>query len=355
MNESTEFGDLSERAQALLKSLVEQYIDGGQPVGSNTLLEHSGVAASSATVRNVMSNLEKLGFVRAPHTSAGRIPTDLGYRCFVDTLLKVEPLHQLEADRIEHQFQGGNLDAMNPRDVVRRASTALSSLTRLAGVVTIARASHKSLRRIEFLPLAERKILVILVLNQNDVENRIVEVERDFTEAELRQTANFLNERFAGSDLSTIREALVSTLEQTRGDMNQLMQNAITLAGTAVEDSKKPDENLMVAGETHLMDYEDLSDMDQLRALFQAFSEQRDILHLLDRSMSAEGVKLFIGQESGYELLDACSVVTAPYSDGEGAVGVLAVIGPTRMAYERVIPIVDMTSKLLSSALKSGG
>ena len=345
---------LSDRAQALLKTLVEQYIDDGLPIGSNTLLERSGIAASSATIRNVMSRLEKLGFIRAPHTSAGRIPTDLGYRCFVDTLLEVPPLSDVQMAKMQQGFAVQARDAVSSKDMVRSASSMLSSITQLAGVVTLPQQTHAALNRIEFLPLSGAKILVIMVVNNKEVENRIIELDREYSESELRQASGFLNERFAGSDLESVRQSLVAELEQTRDNMNQLMINAIHLAKTAFDQpADEADKGIAVAGETHLMDCQDLSDMERLRDLFKAFNEQRDLLQLLDKSMSADGVRIFIGEESGYELLDACSVVSAPYSNEEGVVGVLAVIGPTRMAYERVIPIVDVTANLLSSALKS--
>ncbi|NNF17223.1 MAG: heat-inducible transcription repressor HrcA [Gammaproteobacteria bacterium] len=352
MSDGQEFQDLSERAQALLKTLVEQYIHEGHPIGSRTLLERSGLSASSATVRNVMSRLEKMGFIRAPHTSAGRIPTNLGYRCFVDTLLRVEPLQEGQIARLKKDFDTETREAMSSMDMVKTASTMLSGLTRLAGVVTVPHPEHAALNRIEFVPLSERKVLVILVVNR-EVENRVVELDRAFSESELRQASNYLNEKFAGSDIAAVRRRIVRELEKTRGDMDQLMADAILLAKNALEKESSHDDDIVVAGETHLMECEELSDMERLRALFEAFSEQRDLLHLLDQSLSAQGVKIFIGEESGYELLEACSVVTAPYSNDEGVVGVLAVIGPTRMAYERVIPIVDITSKFLSSALKS--
>lgn len=354
MTTEKDVNGLSDRAQALLKTLVEQYIDGGQPVGSKTLLQRSGIAASSATIRNVMSRLEKMGFIRSPHTSAGRIPTDLGYRCFVDTLLKVPPLSDAQMAKLQRDFAAQAKDAVSSREVVRSASAMLSSITRLAGVVTLPQQTHASLNRIEFLPLSGARILVILVVNNKEVENRIIELDREYTESELRQASNFLNERFAGSDLESVRRSLVAELEQTRDDMNQLMINAIHLAKTAFEQpSDERTEGIAVAGETHLMDCQDLSDMERLRDLFTAFNEQRDLLQLLDKSMSADGVRIFIGEESGYELLDACSVVSAPYSNEDGVVGVLAVIGPTRMAYERVIPIVDVTANILSTTLKS--
>ena len=353
MKGRTDSNDLSERAQALLKTLVEQYIDQGQPVGSNTLLERSGMSASSATIRNVMSKLEKLGLVRSPHTSAGRIPTDRGYRCFVDTLLKVQPINSGTLVRLQEDFELGARSATSSRDVITNASTVLSSLTHLAGVVTLPHQPHQALNRIEFLPLSGRKVLAILVVNNKEVENRIIELDHELSESELRQASSFLNEQFAGADLSSVREQLVTGLEKTRGDLNESMTDAIAMARSALEDSGEAEDEFVVAGKTHLMDCDDLSDVEKLRALFDMFNEQRDILHLLDKSLSADGVKIFIGEESGYDLLDACSVVTAPYSNDEGVVGVLAVIGPTRMAYEHVIPIVDMTAKLLGSALKS--
>lgn len=342
---------LSERAQQLLKVLVEQYIRDGQPVGSRILSRDSGLNLSSATIRNVMADLEEFGFVTSPHTSAGRIPTGKGYRLFVDTLLKIKPLQDAEVMAIQ-QSLGRHSD--DPKSLVAAASQMLSSVTRLAGVVTVPRPSHASLSQIEFLPLSDNRVLAIIVVNGREVQNRILQMDRQYSSEELRRASNFLNQEFGGKDMLAIREHLVSQLKQTHEHLNQVMLDAIRLAQQAVAPAAGSGRaEYVIAGETNLMEFSELSNMEKLRRLFEAFTQQRDILHLLDQSLRAEGVQIFIGQESGYTILDDCSVVTAPYTLGNEVVGVLGVIGPTRMAYERIIPIVDITAKLLGSALNS--
>lgn len=341
---------LSERAQHLLRTLVEQYIREGQPVGSRSLSRESGMTLSSATIRNVMADLEVLGFVASPHTSAGRIPTDKGYRFFVDTLLRVRPL-ETEAVQIIHQGLACQKD--DPNALVAAASQMLSSITQLAGVVTLPRQEHKALTQIEFIALSDRRVLAVLVTNGHEVQNRVMQLERHYSNEELRYAANYLNQQFAGRELASVREELVEQLKQTREHLNQSMIDAIRLAQQAVNtDVGAAAKQYVIAGETNLMGFAELSSVDKLRRLFEAFNQQHDMLHLLDQSLRAEGVQIFIGQESGYTIFDDCSVVTAPYTVDKEVVGVLGVIGPTRMAYERVIPIVDVTAKLLGAALQ---
>jgi heat-inducible transcriptional repressor len=345
---------LSERAQHLLRVLVESYIREGQPVGSRNLSRDSGLNLSAATVRNVMADLEEYGFVASPHTSAGRVPTDKGYRFFVDTLLRQRPqpddaqmLNELNL-RLEQEEDRG------PKALVAVASQMLSSFTHLAGVVTIPRQPHQSLSQIEFLPLSENRVLVVMVINGRDVQNRIVHLERYYPAEELRRAANFLNQQFGGKELSQIRSDIVAELTQAGETLNQLMRDAIHVAQQAVGEGRRQGEpEYVIAGETNLMEFAELSNVEKLRRLFDAFTSKRDILHLLDQSLGAEGVQIFIGQESGYQILDNCSLVTAPYALDNETVGVLGVIGPTRMAYDRVIPIVDITARLLGSALNS--
>jgi heat-inducible transcriptional repressor len=344
--------ELNERAQLLLKRLVEHYIRDGQPVGSRTLSRDPGLNLSAATIRNVMADLEELGFVTSPHTSAGRVPTDKGYRLFVDTLLKYQPLD--DAKVVEIQTGLGQY-ADDSKALVAAASKMLSNVTRLAGVVTIPRQSHAALTQIEFMPLSDNRVLAILVVNGREVQNRILQLDRPFGSEELRRAANYLNQQFAGKELSAVREHLLTQLKQTRENLNQLMVDAIRLAQQAVEAPVSGPGRMeyVMAGETNLMEFAELSNVEKLRRLFEAFTQQRDILHLLDQSLTAEGVQIFIGQESGYTILDDCSIVMSPYTLDKEVVGVLGVIGPTRMAYERVIPIVDVTAKLLGSALNS--
>lgn len=337
----------NERAQHLLKVLVRRYIKEGQPVGSRTLARDSGLDLSPATIRNVLSDLEELGFVKAPHTSAGRVPTIKGYRFFVDTLVKLQPPKGDELKLVQEVLQSAE-----PQALVQTASNLLSSMTRLAGLVTLPRRAYTALRQIEFLPLSDRRVLAILVLNDRDVQNRILDVHRDFTADELQRAGNYLTEQFGGRELHSVRESVLAELRETRASMNDLMVDAIEMAQQAFPE-QEPEGGFVMAGETNLMGLEGLADMEKLKRLFTAFSEQRDILHLLDQSLHAPGVQIFIGQESGYQLLDECSVVAAPYLNDDDTMGVLGVIGPTRMAYERVIPIVDVTAKQLANALKS--
>jgi heat-inducible transcriptional repressor len=343
---------LNERAQQLLRILVEQYIRDGQPVGSRTLSRESGLSLSSATIRNVMADLEELGFVASPHTSAGRVPTDKGYRFFVDMLLKVRPLESQAVQIIRQSLQSQGDD---PKLLVSAASKMLSSITQLAGVVTLPRQSHTALSQIEFLSLSDNRVLAVLVTNGREVQNRVVQLDRPYSSEELRRAANYLNQHFVGRDLNEVREHLVRELKQTHEHLNQSMLDAIRLAQQVVAPEVPPSRmEYVMAGETNLMNFAELSNVEKLRRLFDAFNQQRDILHLLDQSLRADGVQIFIGQESGYTMLDDCSIVTAPYALGKEVVGVLGVIGPTRMAYERVIPIVDLTARLLGAALNKG-
>jgi len=340
-------GAVSERAQHFLRTLIRRYIRDGQPVGSRTLAKETGLDLSPATVRNVMADLEEMGLVASPHTSAGRVPTISGYRMFVDSLLTLEPLDQLEVERIRGELE----QSEDPAELLEAASQLLSGITSMAGVVMVPRRERVAFRHIEFLPLSNNRVLTILVTNEQEVHNRIIHTRRVFTHGELEQAANYLNQGFQGEDIRTLRERLVREMSDTRERMNDIMTDAVEMAGKAMEATEGGDD-CVIAGQTNLMEFRELSDMEHLRQLFDAFSEKREILHLLDECLEAEGVEIFIGEESGYKLLDDCSVVTAPYEVDTEVVGVLGVIGPTRMAYEKVIPVVDVTAKLLGAALK---
>jgi heat-inducible transcriptional repressor len=303
---------------------------------------------SSATVRNVMADLEELGFVTSPHTSAGRVPTDKAYRFFVDTLLRAHPpTDDASLEEIRRQLE---VPVESNKSLVASASQLLSNITHLAGVVTLPPKQAAVLTHIEFLPLSENRILVVLVLDDREVQNRIIQLGRHYGAEELRHAANFLNEHCTGLALSQIRQELLSQLQETRESLNQVMLDAIQMAQRFFEEGQE-DIEYVIAGETNLMGFAELSSVEKLKRLFEAFNEKRDMLHLLDQSLKAEGVQIFIGQESGYQILDDYSLVMAPYSSDKGVIGVLGVIGPTRMAYERVIPIVELTAKALGSAL----
>ena len=341
----------SDRAQRLLRTLIECYVRDGVPVGSRTLTRESGMSLSAATIRNVMADLEEHGFVSSPHTSAGRVPTDKGYRYFVNALLRFQPPGQSEIDELKRHLDSSAGDS---KALATAASQMVSSLTHLAGVVTVPRETHASLSQIEFVGLSGNRVLAILVVNGREVQNRVVQLDRHFPADELRRAAVFLNEQFGGQELAGVRTRLVAQLQETREQMNRLMIDAITLAQRAfAEQPDARDADMVVAGETNLMGLAELSNVDRLRRLFEAFNEKRDILHLLDQSLHAEGVQIFIGHESGFGILDDCSVVVARYTQDDRVVGVLGVIGPTRMAYERVIPVVDIAARMLGSALNS--
>lgn len=348
----TEGGEesLSGRAQLLLKALIENYIRDGQPVGSRTLSRDSGLSLSAATIRNVMADLEDLGFVASPHTSAGRVPTDKGYRLFVDTLIKLKPLNQEEIGEIERRLGS---EVSNGRSLVQTVSQMLSSVTHMAGLVTLPNPHYIALSQIEFVSLSENRALAIMVMNNREVQNRVVQLDRYYSAEELRRAANYLNEAFSGHSLPDVRAKLVGQLQETRQHMDQLMQDAIQMAQKVFDSKSEEQVEYVIAGETNLMGFAELSNVERLRRLFDAFNEKHDILRLLDSCLRADGIQIFIGHESGYRILDDISVVTAPYSIDNQVVGVLGIIGPTRMAYERVIPIVDVTAKLLGSALNT--
>jgi len=337
--------ELPDRAQLMLRSLIDRYVRDGQPVGSRTLARDLGLDLSPATIRNVMSDLEELGFICSPHTSAGRVPTVQGYRFFVDTLLTVQPLDRrsIEKMRLELSLE------QSPLDLVESASGLLSGITHMAGVVTLPSHEHALFKRVEFLPLSENRVLAILVTGEDEVQNRMLHTEKAHSPAELQQASNYLNDLFAGKDLASVRETLLREMQETRSTMNSMMVTAMQMADQVLEVNQN--EDFIMAGQTNLMEFQELCDIDSLRKLFDAFSQKRDILSLLDQCVHSDGIQIFIGDESGYQMLDECSMVTAPYSvDGE-VMGVLGVIGPTRMAYDRVIPIVDATARLLGAAL----
>ena len=340
--------DISERARILLKTLVERHIRDGQPVSSKTLLEEAGLPVSAATIPNVMSDLEDKGYLHSPHTSAGRVPTALGYRLFVDSLLQVKPLDEEAIARMRAEL---NPDKSST-ELVQSASALLSSITAQAGLVTVPRQEAHQLRQVEFLPLSGDRVLVILVINEREVQNRIIHTQRVFTEAQLREAAAMVNQRFAGRPLHLVKEQILQEMQDARSRIDSYLRASLDLANQALA-QESDGEGCMVVGESRLVGNATAEEMLQLRGLFDAFERKKDLLHLLERCSRAEGIQIFIGEEAGYKVFGNYSVITAPYTDGDRMLGVLGVIGPTRMAYERVIPIVDVTARMLSSALSS--
>lgn len=332
--------NMDDRSKALLKALIERYIADGQPVGSRTLSKIFDL--SPATIRNVMADLEELGFIHSPHASAGRIPTPRGYRLFVDRLLATQRFDVLRPSQILEM-----LPVSEPSRAVNAAATLLSNLTQFAGVVLAPKRSQV-FRQIEFIRLSDKRVLLIIVTPDGDVQNRILFVQRDYLDQELTEASNFFNAHFAGKSFDEVRGAITEELSSLQEDISRLMQQAVE-AGTAAEDN---DDTVVISGESKLLDISDIaSDMDRLRRMFALFEKKTDLLQLLDVSSRAHGVQIYIGGDSQLVPLEDVSVITAPYGIDGKIVGTLGVIGPTRMAYDRVIPIVDITARLLSNAL----
>ncbi len=335
---------LNERARILLKNLVECYIEDGQPVGSRTLAKMAGLNLSPASIRNIMADLEEGGYIASPHTSAGRVPTPRGYRLFVDSLLTIKPLEHADLDHIQHA-----LVANDPQRLVNVASQLLAELTRYAGVVLAPRRRNQKLRQLEFLALSDKRVLLIMVTMDGLVQNRVLLTDYAYTSEQLIRAANFFNRQFNGLSFEQVRPRLQRELQELKSDISQLMEAVVQTGTEAFRDTAG---EYVLAGEANLLKTPDLlTDMDRLRQLFSLFEQRTELMQLLEVSQAATGMQLFIGAESGVATLDECSVITASYQvDGE-VVGTLGVIGPTRMAYERVIPIVDITARLLSNAL----
>lgn len=335
---------LDARAQTLLKALIERYIADGQPVGSRALSKISGLDLSPATIRNIMADLEEMGFITSPHTSAGRVPTPRGYRVFVDTLLTVRPMDESTVEsRIQPRFK-----TISPQRTIANAAQTLSSLSQFAGIVVTPRRASV-FQQIEFLRLSEKRILLVIVGPNGDVQNRLLLTDTDYTPSDLVQAANFINQHYGGQSFDAVRMHLQSELRQLRDDMTKLMQTAVEAGSDAMADNS---DDMVISGERNLLTVSDLSsNMSSLRQLFDLFEQKTTLMQLLDMANKASGVQIFIGGESQLVPMDQMSIVTAPYEVDGRIVGTLGVIGPTRMAYERVIPIVDITAKLLSNAL----
>ena len=335
---------LNERAQILLKTLVERYIGDGQPVGSRALQQYSGLDISSATIRNVMADLEDIGLVNSPHTSSGRIPTGMAYRLFIDTMLVTKPLDSVRVQRMEHQLQPDN-----PSRLIAQASNILSELTQFAGIVATHRRDAATVRQIEFLRLGEKRVLLIIVMPDGEVENRVLLMEKDYSQSQLIEAGNFLNQHYTGCNFSQIREKLRGELHELHQDMSALMAAALVVGDEA---AAKNSDNYVISGKNNLLHVNDLStDMNRLRGLFNLFEQKTELLQLLEAGRKGQGIHIFVGAESGLASLEECSVITAPYSADGKIIGTLAVVGPKRMDYERVIPVVDITARLLGNAL----
>jgi len=337
---------LDPRARHLLRTLISRYIRSGEPVGSQTLARHAGLDLSAATIRNILGDLEDVGLLSAPHTSAGRIPTVPGYRLFVDSLLQVRPLPEGEIARLRAELPAGS----GTQALLGSASELLSAMTHFVGVVSVPKRGQFAFRRIDFVPLDGQRVLAILVFADNDVQNRILQTRRAYDASELERVANYLNTNFAGRSVADIRATLLRDLKSARAEMESLLAQSVELAEQALLPES---DDMVLAGQTRLMGLQELTDVDRLRELFEAFARKREILQLLERTVHAPGVRIFIGEETGLAPLEGVSLVTAPYIAGGQVLGVLGVIGPTRMAYDRVIPVVQAAADALGAAFKT--
>lgn len=336
------------RARQLLRTLVSRHIRDGEPVGSQTLARHAGLDVSPATIRNILASLEDAGLLAAPHASAGRVPTAQGYRLFVDSLLHLRPLPEDEIARLRNELPAG----AGTQALLGSTSELLSAMTHFVGMVSVPRRESFAFRQIEFVALDPQRVLAILVFADGEVQNRVVQVRRAFDPAELEQAAGYLNTHFAGQPLAAIRGCLLRDLRDARSEMERLLAHSLDLAEHAFAPAR---DDMLLAGQTRLMGLQELADLDRLRALFEAFAEKRELLQLLERTAKAPGLRVFIGEETGLAPLEGMSLVTAPYGCEGRSLGVLGVIGPSRMAYERVIPVVEATAAALGAALNPEG
>lgn len=337
-------GELEPRARQLLRTLIARHIRDGEPVGSQTLARHAGLDVSPATIRNILADLEEVGLLSAPHSSSGRIPTAQGYRVFVDSLLQLKPLPEADVARLRSELPAGG----GIQSLLGSASELVSAMTHFVGVVSVPRREQFAFRHIDFVALDAQRVMAIVLFADHEVQNRIVQVRRDYEPGDLERVANYLNAHFAGRPLSEIRARLISDMREARSEMEMLLSQSVELA----EQALAPDgDDMLVAGQTRLIGVQDLSDLDRLRDLFEAFARKREILQLLERTVQAPGVRIFIGEETGLAPLEGVSLVSAPYGVGGQVLGVLGVIGPTRMAYDRVIPVVRAAADLLGVAL----
>ena len=348
MKNSSQTTALNSRAHHLLKTLIDCYVSEGHPVGSKELADASGLNVSTATIRNVMAKLDDQGLVTAPHTSAGRVPTEQGFRFFIDSMLEVNPL---DSTLLEHLKSQLNPD-LDQDALIDSASNLLSDMSKMAGIITIPKGGQLSLRQIEFLPLPDKKILAILVVNEKEVQNRVIHVDRDYSQNELTHIANYLNQNFNGRDIFEVRKHLISEMHQTRSEMDVMMKAAVDLADRALKPDHH-DEEYLLQGKSNLIRFDELDQGKKLHQMFDMFESKRDMLQLLDRCIQSEDIQVFIGREAGLDGLGDCSIITSPYSVDGNILGVLGVIGPTRMQYSKMISLVDVTAKLLGSALEA--
>jgi len=339
---------LNDRSQLLFKNLMGLYLNEGKPIGSTTLAKCPDIGLSSATVRNVMADLESMGLIHAPHTSAGRVPTDKGYRLFVDTILTYEPLSAQGEAQIRKELSPN----LSQDTLMANTSNVLSGITGMASLVLMPNKEREVLKHIDFIALGDNRVLVVLVFNDQDVQNRIIELDKPTTACELVMIANYLNEQCSGKTLASAKKLLLERLETIRNSTNQFMHSVIEATDTVLSEQIDQKMPFLVSGQTNLLNYQELASADKLKSLFSAFEQHTEMLGVLDKSMEADGVQIYIGHECGNDIYHDCSIVTTPYEVEGEVLGVLGVVGPSRMNYEKVIPKVDLTAKILGSLLK---
>lgn len=351
---------LSERAELVLKGLISLYISDGNPVGSRTLSRETDLALSPATIRNVMADLEEHGLIEAPHTSAGRIPTQRGYRFFINGLLDVGPMEAATVNKVMgkqtlSEIEERILGVTDPKSILTGATEMLSQITSFAGIVSVPGKSRTHIRQIEFLRLSRQRVLAILITEDGQVQNKILSTHRQYSESELVEAANYFNDIYSSRTLHGVRAELLEHMRQDRRSMHREMRTAISIARRLFDDDgmDEDEENVLVSGENNLLSIPDFGELEKLKQLLDTFKTKQVLFDLLQKSMFADGVNIFIGEESGYRMFRDCSVIAAPYKVDHQKVGVLGVIGPTRMHYDEVISAVDITAKLLGSALSA--
>ena len=339
---------LNDRSQLLFKNLMGLYLNDGKPVGSTTLAKLPDIGLSSATVRNVMADLEKIGLIHSPHTSAGRVPTDEGYRLFIDSMLTYQPISQQNEATIRNELTVG----LNQDDLLENASKVLSGITGMTSLILMPNKEQEILKHIDFIQLGANRVLVVLVFNDQDVQNRIIELDKAICADELQETANFLNEQCVGKNLADAKQYLVARMDNIRATTNEFMSSIVQATDHVLEEQLEQKIPFLVSGKTNLLNYQELASSDKLKALFNAFDQHSEMLSLLDKSMQAQGVQVFVGHECGNSIYQDCSIITTPYEVEGEVLGVLGVVGPSRMDYQKVVPRVDMTAKILGSLLK---
>jgi len=341
--------ELNERSRRILEAIIEDHIDTGEPVGSRTVTRRHHMGLSPASVRNVMADLEELGYLVSPHTSAGRVPTDKGYRYYVDALLRVRPLSSSERERIEQHYQRRGLPT---EALLREAGKALSSLSHYTGIVLAPRFTATVFRHIEFVRLSQRRLLVVFVSQSGLVQNKLIEAREDFGQAELEQINNYLNRTLSGLPIEQVKARLLEEMAKEKAQYDELLRRALDLSTAAFADPAEG-EQVFIEGTTNILEQPEFADVERMKRLFRAFEQKSRLVELLDQSQQADGVQIFIGSETHYAEIEGCSLVTASYANRHGTLGTLGVIGPSRMAYSMVIPIVDYTARLLGQVLDS--